>query len=110
MRNLMGSNHLNLQSKSALGGAGNRTQIETGQHRIRKNPKPQRHVLPLLEADQVSYVFKSILERGGLTTTPPEWIHLFNAKMAYFNIESQVCTVPNMTAQRFSDLVFMWNK
>ena len=48
MRNLMGSNHLNLQSKSALGGAGNRTQIETGQHRIGL-PKPQRHVLPLLE-------------------------------------------------------------
>jgi hypothetical protein len=57
----MGSNHLNLQSKSPLGGAGNRTQIETGQHRIGKTPKPQRHVLPLLEACQVSYVLNLFL-------------------------------------------------
>jgi hypothetical protein len=60
----MGSNHLNLQSKSALGGAGNRTQIETGQHRIEKNPKPQRHVLPLLETCYISFVLNLHLIEG----------------------------------------------
>ena len=59
MTNLMGSNHLNFQSKSTLGGAGNRTQIETGQHRI-GFPNPQRHVLPLLET-YVSYVLNLLL-------------------------------------------------
>jgi hypothetical protein len=69
MTNLMESNHHNLQSKRSLGGAGNRTQIETGQHRI-GFPKPQRHVLPLLET-YVSYVLIFHVGRGGLTTTPP---------------------------------------
>ncbi len=61
MKNLMGSNHPHFQSKSALGGAGNRTQIETGKHRNGKNPKPQRHVLPLLEMYQISYVLDLFL-------------------------------------------------
>jgi hypothetical protein len=43
---MMESNHLHLQSKGNLGGAGNRTQIETGQHEYPRG-FPQRHVLPL---------------------------------------------------------------
>ena len=52
---VMELNHLNFQSRyfpggrDISGGAGNRTQIETGQHEIPARGIPQRHVLPLLE-------------------------------------------------------------
>jgi hypothetical protein len=43
----MESNHQRFQSKIALGGAGNRTQIETDLYDIPLQEMPQRHVLPL---------------------------------------------------------------
>ena len=49
---LVGSNHLHLQPTIARGGAGNRTQIETGLHDILER-MPQRHVLPLHHTTEV---------------------------------------------------------
>jgi hypothetical protein len=51
MTNTMESNHLKLQSKRFLGGAGNRTQIETEYCMRFNEERPQRHVLPLLQCD-----------------------------------------------------------
>ena len=52
MTTLMELNHLHLQPTIARGGAGNRTQIETGLNEMLES-KPQRHVLPLHHTTEV---------------------------------------------------------